>query len=129
MKSRFLFASAALTVLAVPFATTALIAQGSTTAVAATSKPAIGAWGVDLAGGDPSIKPGDDYFRYTAGKWYDAMVIPADRPSTGSFYDLRERTQDQNDCQLVFSPHRCLLGSPPQPAATTRAMCRRPGER
>ncbi len=99
MKSRFLIASAALTVLAVPFATTALIAQGSTTTMAArgstSGKPAIGAWGVDLAGGDHSVKPGDNYFRYTAGKWFDATVIPADRASTGTFYDLRERTQDQ----------------------------------
>ena len=98
MKSRFLFASAALAVLAAPFATSALIAQGSSTlaaAAAAPGKPAIGAWGVDLAGGDASVKPGDDYFRYTAGKWFDATVIPADRASTGTFYDLREHTQDQ----------------------------------
>ena len=98
MKSRFLIASAALAVLAAPFATSALIAQGAATmgaTGAATAKPAIGAWGVDLAGGDASVKPGDDYFRFTAGQWYDATVIPADRPSTGTFYDLRERTQDQ----------------------------------
>ncbi|MFM5954224.1 MAG: M13 family metallopeptidase [Novosphingobium sp.] len=90
MKSRFLIASAALAVLAVPFASMPLGAQ----AVAA-GKAAIGAWGVDLSGGDASVKPGDDYFRYTAGKWYDATTIPADRPSTGTFYDLRERVQDQ----------------------------------
>ena len=98
MKSRFLIASAALAVLAAPFATSALIAQGATTMTAAGTapgKPAIGAWGVDLAGGDASVKPGDDYFRYTAGKWFDATVIPSDRAATGTFYDLRERTQDQ----------------------------------
>ncbi|MDL2352577.1 MAG: M13 family metallopeptidase [Pseudomonadota bacterium] len=94
MKSRFLIASAALAVLAAPFATSALIAQGAA-ATAATGKPAIGAWGVDLSGGDASVKPGDDFFRFTAGKWYDAMVIPSDRASTGTFYDLREQTQDQ----------------------------------
>ena len=98
MKSRFLIASAALAVLAAPFATSALSAQGAATmgaAGATTGKPAIGAWGVDLAGGDTSVKPGDDFFRFSAGKWFDATVIPADRASTGSFYDLRERTQDQ----------------------------------
>ena len=94
MKSRFLIASAALAVLTAPFATSALIAQGAA-ATAATGKPAIGAWGVDLSGGDASVKPGDDFFRFTAGKWYDAMVIPSDRASTGTFYDLREQTQDQ----------------------------------
>ena len=65
MKSRFLIASAALAVLAVPFATSQLIAQGEM-AAAAAGKAAIGAWGVDLSGGDPSVKPGDDYFRFTA---------------------------------------------------------------
>ena len=98
MKSRFLIASAALAVLAAPFATSALSAQGATTmggTAAATGTPAIGAWGVDLSGGDTSVKPGDDFFRFTAGKWFDATVIPADRASTGTFYDLRERTQDQ----------------------------------
>ena len=94
MKSRFLIASAALAVLAAPFATSALIAQGAT-AMATTGKPAIGAWGVDLSGGDASVKPGDDWFRFTAGKWVDATTIPSDRAATGTFYDLRERTQDQ----------------------------------
>ncbi len=95
MKSRYLIASAALAVLAAPFATSALIAQGAAATMAATGKPAIGAWGVDLSGGDASVKPGDDFFRFTAGKWYDAMVIPSDRAATGTFYDLREHTQDQ----------------------------------
>ncbi|MFM6828937.1 MAG: peptidase M13, partial [Novosphingobium sp.] len=94
MKSRFLIASAALAVLAAPFATGALVAQVTASATAA-GKPAIGAWGVDLSGGDAAVKPGDDYFRYTAGKWYDATTIPSDRASTGTFYDLREHTQDQ----------------------------------
>ena len=94
MKSRFLIASAALAVLAAPFATSALIGQVAA-ATATTGKAAIGAWGVDLSGGDPAVKPGDDFFRFTAGKWVDATVIPSDRASTGTFYDLREQTQDQ----------------------------------
>ena len=94
MKSRFLIASAALAVLAVPFATSQLVAQGAV-ATAATDKPAIGAWGVDLSGGDASVKPGDDWFRFTAGKWFDATSIPADRAAVGAFNDLREATQDQ----------------------------------
>ena len=94
MKSRFLIASAALAVLAAPFATSALIGQVAA-ATATSGKPAIGAWGVDLAGGDTSVKPGDDFFRFTAGKWFDATVIPSDRASTGAFYELREQTQDQ----------------------------------
>jgi predicted metalloendopeptidase len=33
-------------------------------------------------------KPGDDFFRYVNGAWFDKAVIPADRTSTGSFLDL-----------------------------------------
>ncbi len=48
-----------------------------------------GAWGVDLAGMDTSVKPGNDFFDYANGKWFASAVIPADRTSTGSFQDLQ----------------------------------------
>jgi len=48
-----------------------------------------GAWGIDLAGMDTSVKPGDDFFDYANGKWFAAAVVPADRTSTGSFQDLQ----------------------------------------
>jgi putative endopeptidase len=51
-------------------------------------KAQIGAWGVDLAAMDMSVKPGDDFFRYVNGKWYDQAVIPPDRSNIGSFTDL-----------------------------------------
>ncbi len=47
-----------------------------------------GTWGVDLTGMDKSVHPGDDFFRYVNGKWYDQAVIPADRTGTGGFPDL-----------------------------------------
>src|SRR5580704_4712859 len=50
----------------------------------AGGKPAIGTWGFDLAGMDRSVKPGDDFFRYANGAWFDKATIPSDRPSTGS---------------------------------------------
>jgi putative endopeptidase len=53
-----------------------------------TGKPALGAWGVDLAGMDRSIKPGDDFFNFANGEWYRNAAIPADRTSTGSFQNL-----------------------------------------
>ena len=79
-------------VLAVPLATAQLGAQ-ATSAVA--GKAHIGSWGFDLTGLDTAVKPGDDFFRYMAGKWDDRTEIPADRPSVGSFNDLRETTGDQ----------------------------------
>ena len=59
------------------------------------AKPHFGTWGVDLSAMDTSVKPGDDFQRYTSGKWLDATEIPADRPSVGAFNDLRETTQEQ----------------------------------
>ena len=53
---------------------------------APAGKPAIGSWGFDLAGMDKSVRPGDDFFRYANGAWFDKAVIPSDRTS-GSFLD------------------------------------------
>ncbi len=107
MKSRFLLAAAALSVLAAPLATAPLSAETA----AVPAKPAIGAWGVDLAGGDASARPGDDFFRYTAGKWYDTTEIPSDRPSVGAFYDLRERTSEQLRGLITNAPAGSKYGA------------------
>ncbi|MGQ3110862.1 MAG: M13 family metallopeptidase [Brevundimonas sp.] len=57
--------------------------------------PKLGSWGVDLAGGDPSVKPGDDFNRYANGRAIDAMVIPSDRTSWGSFAMLRQLSDNR----------------------------------
>src|SRR5215831_12608831 len=57
-------------------------------ASAPVEKPTFGAWGVDLAGMDKSVKPGDDFFDYANGTWYKNAVIPPDRTATGSFPNL-----------------------------------------
>jgi putative endopeptidase len=65
-------------------------------AAAATSGHAqIGSFGLDLSGGDPSVKPGDDFARYANGHWLDTAQIPPDRASWGSFAMLRERSLQQ----------------------------------
>jgi len=107
MKSRLLLAAAAMATLAVPFAATQLPAQATSQAAHAQ----IGAWGVDLSGGDSAVKPGDDYFRFAAGKWFDSTEIPSDRPSTGTFYDLRERTQTQLKTLLTDAPTGSKYGA------------------
>ncbi|MEQ1498679.1 MAG: M13 family metallopeptidase [Novosphingobium sp.] len=106
MKSRFLVASAALALLAAPFAGSQLAAQ----AVAA-AKAQIGTWGVDLTGGDSAIKPGDDFFDYAGGKWFAATTIPDDRTSVGAFSDLRERTQDQGKSLITDAPAGSKYGA------------------
>jgi putative endopeptidase len=78
-----LLAGSALGALAVEYGT-----APNRAAQATAKKATFGAWGVDLGGMDRSVKPGDNFFRYVNGAWFDKAVIPADRTSTGSFLDL-----------------------------------------
>jgi predicted metalloendopeptidase len=48
-----------------------------------------------LAGGDPSIKPGDDFFAYANGAWLRETAIPPDRSSYGAFALMAERTESR----------------------------------
>lgn len=66
-------------------AATALIALS-----AASSAP--NGPGIDLAGMDRSVKPGDDFFAYGNGTWIKKTEIPADRSRHGTFYELFEKT-------------------------------------
>ena len=54
--------------------------------------PAIGDFGLDLAGRDTSVAPGDDFFRYASGGWVAREQIPADRARWNAFDRLRERS-------------------------------------
>lgn len=46
--------------------------------------------GIDLAGIDRTVAPGDDFFAYANGAWVKATEIPADRAAFGSFAILAE---------------------------------------
>jgi putative endopeptidase len=48
--------------------------------------------GIDVAGMDRSVKPGDDFFEYANGTWLKQTEIPADRSSFGAFEVLLELT-------------------------------------
>ena len=54
--------------------------------------------GLDLAGMDKSVRPGDDFFAYVNGGWAKTADIPADQSRWGVFSQLREvadkRTSD-----------------------------------
>src|SRR5215469_3882477 len=54
--------------------------------------------GIDLAGMDKSVAPGDDFNAYTNGGWIKATPIPPDKSNYGNFAILldktRERTRD-----------------------------------
>lgn len=48
--------------------------------------------GINLDLMDKSVKPGDDFFRFVNGSWYDKTEIPSDRVRWGSFDELRQNT-------------------------------------
>src|SRR6516225_2600656 len=77
----------------------------------ATRHAQIGSFGLDLSGGDPSVKPGDDFARYANGHWLDTAQIPPDRASWGSFAMLRERSLQQVHDILESLPKANPAGS------------------
>lgn len=71
----------------------AVVATPPKAAAAATPSAApAGASGIDTAGIDPSVKPGDDFFRYANGAWLKTTEIPADRSGWGTAAMVAERT-------------------------------------
>jgi predicted metalloendopeptidase len=67
--------------------------RGASTAGA--GKPAIGDFGLDLTAGDHKVKPGDDFFTYANGNWYESFTIPPDRSSFGPFDRLDELSKER----------------------------------
>ncbi len=51
--------------------------------------------GIDLAGIDHSVAPGDDFFAYANGAWIKKTEIPADKASYGPGEILVEKTREQ----------------------------------
>jgi putative endopeptidase len=49
--------------------------------------------GINLSYIDKSVKPGDNFFEYANGDWLKTAQIPADRSSTGAFFDIYEVTE------------------------------------
>ncbi|GAA0586976.1 M13 family metallopeptidase [Rhizomicrobium electricum] len=64
------------------------LAVCATVAAVAASVPS----GIDLAGIDKAVAPGDDFFAYGNGAWLKKTAIPADRSSFGTFDQLLEKT-------------------------------------
>src|SRR5262247_3746713 len=62
------------------------------TATAAPAKPAQPR-GIDLAGMDRSVAPGDDFFAFANGGWIKATTIPADKAEWGVAAILIDQTR------------------------------------
>jgi putative endopeptidase len=62
----------------------------------AAATPAAPVIGIDLAGIDKSVKPGDDFDQYANGNWRKDAVIPPDRSSTGIFLQVFQKAEQRN---------------------------------
>ncbi|KAB7762118.1 M13 family metallopeptidase [Xanthomonas maliensis] len=59
-------------------------------------KPQLGSFGLDVAGMDRSVAPGDDFFAYANGNWVRNTPIPADRSSINSFSSIAIATEQRS---------------------------------
>jgi putative endopeptidase len=60
-----------------------LAALGSARAAPPAIGPAFGTYGIDVAGMDKTVAPGDDFFKYVNGTWDRKTPIPPDKPYYG----------------------------------------------
>ena len=86
---RFLPAVSLVVAIALP----AVVQAEDKTAAPSTAAKRYGTWGIDLEGMDPTVKPGDDFFRYVNGKWVASTQIPPDKSRYGSFDMLRDLSE------------------------------------
>ena len=56
---------------------------------------AIGAFGLDIAGGDPAVRAGDDFFRHAAGHWLQTEQLPEDRTTWSTLGKLSDLSQQR----------------------------------
>jgi putative endopeptidase len=93
-----------------PLAATAAMAE-DTAAAASDGSVHFGTWGVDLTSRDLSVRPGDDFQRYAAGKWLDANPIPADKSSNSIGSEVNDRNQERLRSIVMSAPKDGQLGA------------------
>ncbi len=59
----------------------------------ASAKTALSA-GIERANMNAEIRPQDDFYLYVNGGWLDSHPMPSDKTAIGSFYDLRDKSDD-----------------------------------
>jgi putative endopeptidase len=77
---------------------------------APTGKP------IDPANMDPSVKPGEDFYRYANGKWLEKNPVPASESRWGAFSELAERNSQilYDICEESAKKTDAAKGSPQQ---------------
>ncbi len=96
--------------LKIALAGVALSALSLPAAAQTAGKPELGSFGVDVAGRDLSVKPGDDWNQYANGTWLKATQIPADRSNYGSFAVLRDKAE--KDVRAIIESVAASGGQP-----------------
>jgi putative endopeptidase len=92
-------------------------ASPATGAAAKTEPAPLGAHGVDLAGMDPSVPPGTNFFAYANGAWSKSTEIPPDRANWGVAAQLSEKTLLELRALLD-----ALVASPPSAGSEARKV-------
>jgi predicted metalloendopeptidase len=78
----------------------AWVASAAAAAVPEPAAPAAAPAGLDLAGMDTTMRPGDDPFRFANGAWLRSSAIPEDRSRWGTFDELVQ-LNDQRTAGLI----------------------------
>ncbi|HEY0193373.1 MAG TPA: M13 family metallopeptidase, partial [Kofleriaceae bacterium] len=73
-----------------------------------------GAAGIDLAGMDRAVAPGNDFFAYANGAWAKATEIPADRGSYGTGQQVEELTTQRTSALIADAARSAPAGSEAQ---------------
>ncbi len=73
---------------------TALVVLGCHREAEHPAKPKVGAWGVDLADMDKTVRPGNDFFDYVLGTWMKNAKIPADKVCAGINLDIQNQLNE-----------------------------------
>ena len=85
--------------------TQALFAAADTPAASdkavSLESPRYGAWGFDATGMIPSVKPGEDFYKYANGAWDARTEIPSDRVRYGNFDKLTELSENRTKAIIV----------------------------
>ncbi|HEY2339312.1 MAG TPA: M13 family metallopeptidase [Steroidobacteraceae bacterium] len=76
-----------------------------------------GGKGLDFAGIDRTVAPGDDFFRYANGSWLAKTEIPADRYAWGTGAQLAELTLKRTDELIRAAAASSAAGTEPRKIA------------
>jgi putative endopeptidase len=70
------------------------------------AKAQYGTFGLDTAGMDRTVVPGDDFGRYANGTYLKNLVIPADKSNYGMFTKLRDLSQERTRTIILAAAAR-----------------------